>query len=99
MRIASWFAAFGLSTPLPLPPMCAIYTHIVRASDCVCVCLDISFRLPLLSPYLFLLCFLQPDNIDYAVFFARFSSRSCCLVVVLLVVAVVIVFFLLFTLN
>lgn len=39
----------------PLPAagplyMCAIYTHIVRASICVCVCLDISFRLPLFLP-------------------------------------------------
>lgn len=99
MRIASWFVAFGLSTPLPLPAMCAIYTHIVRASDCVCVSVWISHSGFRSSLSFSISCFLQPDNIDYAVFFARFTSRSCCFVVVLLVVAVVIVFFLPFTLN
>lgn len=96
MSIASWLVAFGLSTPLPLPAMCAIYTHIVRASDCVCVCLDISFRLS--PPLSFSSCraFCSQTTLIMPCFL---PASVLVLVVVLLVVAVVIVFFLLFTLN
>lgn len=81
--------------PTPTHDVCYIHTH--SPSKYLCVCLF--GYLIQASPPLSLSCFLQPDNIDYAVFFARFSSRSRCLVVLLLVVTVVIVFFLPFTLN
>lgn len=61
------------------PTLYVCYIHTYSTSKYLCVCLfGYLFQASPLSPSLSLSCFLQPDNIDYAVFFACFISRSCC---------------------